>query len=205
MNNPNESASKPQRWALFCSSGMDFRTVELTREVASTLLGNVQHLRGNKIAAREVIENLLAGKVTSLSVPAISAAPVKSRDDAFKELYNRAYEAGKAAANATKPVPMIVGHSATVFGNDIDPNQPIYHVSDGCCGFAWVSVRPGNSAFANWLKKNNLARADSYAGGVSIWIHEYRQSLQLKETHASAMAQVFSEAGLRAYSNSRMD
>lgn len=120
-------------------------------------------------------------------------------------LYARAVEAGRAAAEKCHPTPMLVGSPSTPLGNDIDFSQPTYLVNDGACGFAWVIVRPGNSTFANWLKKQGHARPDSYYGGVNIWIGDYHQSMALKEAHARAMAEVFREAGVSAYSSSRMD
>jgi hypothetical protein len=100
---------------------------------------------------------------------------------------------------------MVVGTPTTPFGNDIDYEQKTYVVPGGVCGFAWISVRPGNSKFANWLKKNELGRRDSYEGGVKVWVSEFGQSMELKEAYAYAFAAVLQEEGLRAYAGSRMD
>jgi hypothetical protein len=93
--------------------------------------------------------------------------------------------------------------------NMMDDNSPVkkqYFVEGGVCGFAWVSIYPGNSPFANWLKKTERARKDSYAGGVSIWVSEYGQSMERKEAFASAFANSLRESGIeKAYSRSRMD
>ena len=56
-----------------------------------------------------------------------------------------------------------------------------------------------------FLKKNDYARPDSYYGGVSVWVGGYNQSMERKAAHASAMAKVFADAGINAYSMSRMD
>ena len=122
----------------------------------------------------------------------------------FEVLYNTANEAGKQAAEKCVPVPMIVGSPSTPFGNDIDPKQQSWFVPDGVCGFAWVKVSPGNCPFANWLKKQKLAKP-AYGGGVQIWVSAYDQSMQKKEAYASAFAEVVSAAGIKAYSDSRMD
>jgi len=121
----------------------------------------------------------------------------------FSALYNKAWAAGKAAADACVPAPMVVG-DADIFGNPV-PGGRMYVVNDGPCGFAWVRVRPGNSAFAKWLVKNGLARPDRYHGGVAINIFDYNQSIARKEAHAYAMARVLEAAGFRAYSDSRLD
>lgn len=123
----------------------------------------------------------------------------------FAALYAKADDAGRAAVEKTEVIPMIVGHETSLFSGVIDYTREVYHVADGVCGFAWVNIKPGNSKFANWLKKNKLARADSYYGGVTMWVSEYNQSMQKKQAYASAFAGVLSEAGIKAYSDSRMD
>jgi hypothetical protein len=127
------------------------------------------------------------------------------REAEFAALWKKASEAGQVAATAMTPVPMIVGQAKSLFSNEIDYSQKTYFEPDGVCGFAWVQVKPGTSAFAKWLKKMGYARSDDYYGGVSIWVSDYNQSMQRKEAHARAMARVFSDAGINAYPMSRMD
>ena len=122
----------------------------------------------------------------------------------FKGLYAKAVCVGGEAGMALQPVPMIVGEAKSPFGSEIDHSKPVHYVADGVCGFAWVNVRPGNSAFAKWLVKNGCARK-AYEGGVQIWIGEFNQSLAKKEACAYAMAKVFQDAGIKAYAGSRMD
>ena len=125
----------------------------------------------------------------------------------FVTIYNEAKKAGLEAGNTVVPTPMQVVQHA----NPLDDNSPIVKayepVMDGCCGFAWINVKPGNSRFARWLKDMGLAKTDSYAGGVTIWIHEYNQNLTRKEKHAQAMAKVLREhfPELKIFSHSRMD
>ena len=126
-------------------------------------------------------------------------------DSKFQQIFDEAMEAGRQAAAKITPTPMIVGSPSTPFGNDIDLTKKVYYVPSGVCGFAWISVKPGNSSFARWLKAKNLGRTDSYAGGVSIWISEYNQSMELKMAHAGAMANILTKYGIKAYPNSRMD
>jgi hypothetical protein len=121
----------------------------------------------------------------------------------FEALFNEARAAGLAAGNGSSPEPMVVvGHS-----NPLDDSSPVakrYFVSEGACGFAWVTIRPGNCPFANWLKKTGKGRK-AYGGGVQYWVGDHGQSVDRKEAHASAFAKVISAAGITAYAGSRLD
>ena len=126
----------------------------------------------------------------------------KAKYAGFEAAFAKASAAGKAAGEAAKPRAMIVQERAGPFGG---PVVQEWHEPEGMCGFAWVNVSPGNSPFANWLKKNKLARK-SYHGGVDIWISEFGQSVERKEACASAMAKVLKEElGVNAYASSRLD
>jgi hypothetical protein len=122
----------------------------------------------------------------------------------FEALYKAADAAGDRAAKALTPVAMIVGEPTTPFGSDIDYSKPTYYEADGVCGFAWIKVKPGTSAFARWLRAEKGQRT-SYSGGVDIWVSGYGQSMQRKEAYARAFAAVLSAAGINAYAMSRMD
>lgn len=131
-----------------------------------------------------------------------------NRDNEFRELWNRAAAAGITAFNAARPTPMIVQQHADMF-NDRSPVTRQWYVPDGPCGFGWISLRPATSAFARWLKKNRLASTDSYAGGLYISSSHFTptlsQSLDRNAAAARAAAAVLSEAGYRAYGESRID
>ena len=122
----------------------------------------------------------------------------------FEAAYAKAYAAGMAAGKAAVPEPMVVSE-AEGLSNRPKPGGKSWYVSEGACGFAWVSVHPGNSSFAKWLKK--AGHADKhYGGGVSIWIGEHNQSIARKEAHAYAMAKVLrEELNIKAYAGSRLD
>ena len=114
--------------------------------------------------------------------------------------------AGMAAANDFTPTPMIVGSPSTSLGNDVDYSKKTYFVESGVCGFAWISVKPGNSRIANYLKRTGKGRTDSYAGGVTVWVSEFGQSMERKAAYAGAYARVLYENGIeKAYAMSRMD
>ena len=130
------------------------------------------------------------------------SAGAKGKAAQFEAAFAKAVAAGLAAGSGSKPVPMVV--SEMVGMSNVVKQQ--WFESEGACGFAWVNVSPGNSPFANWLKKNSLARK-SYAGGVDIWISDFGQSVDRKEACANVMAKVLQmELGLSGISAcSRLD
>lgn len=124
----------------------------------------------------------------------------------FRELYEKAYAAGLAAGKAALPTPMIVGEAQALVGpgsDKIDYSKETYYCESGVCGFAWVVV-PGNSPFGRWAKKAGVARP-GYPKGIHFWVREFGQSMERKEAFARAFAKVLKEAGVQAYSDSRMD
>jgi hypothetical protein len=172
-------ATKKQLWALFCITKKDYRDSGLTIDQASELIAELNGKKG-------------------------SSENHEVKKDNWQELWDRAYAAGIAAAEATNPTPMVVSQHA----NPLDDSSPVtrqYFVPQGACGFAWIIIRPGNSKFANWIKKNHLGRPDSYYGGVNIWIGEHSQSHAKKYAHACAMAKVFNDAGIKATPYERLD
>ena len=110
----------------------------------------------------------------------------------FAAIVLTAHSAGQAAAAVARPVPMVVK------GYESSP------VMDGACGFAWVTVRPGNCSFAIWAKKN-MGWSKAYRGGVQLWISAFNQSITLKNAYAHAYAQVLQDNGIEAHSGSRLD
>lgn len=130
-----------------------------------------------------------------MAVATVSTA--KLSDAQMAAIYNAAHEAGKIAAAKAVPTPMVVV-------NEKNPAER-YFVADGACGFAWVTVRPGNSRFAKWLKANGYAHPNSYSGGMQIWISAYNQSITLKEAYAFAFAESLRNAGITAFAGSRLD
>jgi hypothetical protein len=111
----------------------------------------------------------------------------------FEALVQEASEAGMAAGNGSKPETMyVVG------------GEKVYAVSEGPCGFAWITIKPANSSFARYLKASGLA-SSAYGGGVMVWVGLFGQSMMRKEAYAGAYAEVLRAAGIRAYAGSRMD
>lgn len=108
----------------------------------------------------------------------------------YAELYTQAREAANKAAheyNATLPPEQQRG---------LD------------CGFAWVKVFPARGPFITWCKKNGHG-SNGYGGGWEFWyskLHDIpTQSVTVHEIACNAFAKVLKEAGIAAYSGSRLD
>lgn len=112
---------------------------------------------------------------------------------------------GQAYANVG--VEQVLVGEAIGFSNQIDYSKKTY-VMDGLCGFAWVNVGDGRSAWAKWVKANKDGYKDYY-GGVAIWSSRFSgdrgQSMTRKEAGCRAAAKVFKSYGLEASVRSRMD
>lgn len=119
-------------------------------------------------------------------------------------LHEKAHAAGMAAGNAHQPEPMIVVQHA----DPLDDSSPVVRVYepvwDGVCGFGWVTVRPGNSSYARWLRENTRAFR-SEEGGVRLRVSRFGQSYEKKMAYAGAYAKVLQEAGINALADGRLD
>lgn len=109
-----------------------------------------------------------------------------------------AREAGLEAGEAVNPTPM------NLVGRSPDGTVTRFHEPEGMCGFAWVTIRPGNSRFANHLKKRGLA-SKAYGGGVQIWVSDFGQSHERKSAYARAYANVLTKYGVKAQAGNRLD
>lgn len=190
IKDPTAPATFKQGFALFKICKCDVRALitegKLSKGMASTFIG-----RAKDGAAEAVRQELLElGAIDK----AKEGESVSTGPD-FGAIYEEAWKAGQDAVAALKDENVALMR-VQGYNNVFEP-----------CGFAWVQVKPGNSKFANWLKRNGLARSASYEGGVKIWIGDYGQSHQRKYTHARAMAQVLRERlGMeRIYAGDRLD
>jgi len=124
----------------------------------------------------------------------------------YEQVWKEADAAFAAAYVAEKPPVYEVG-SAKGFGNEIDRSKPVYQM-EGLCGFAWVNVGDGRSAWAKWVKVNKDGYNDYY-GGISVWSSrfsgDYSQSMERKIAGCRAAADVFKKYGLKAFVGSRLD
>lgn len=197
IQEPDAPATSKQTWAIKCLGGGDVRDAGLTRKTASDMIGELKAAKetgGKKFSYRARID-VATGEKTVLTVD-------------YDALWEEARADGYIAGTDALPTPMTV----TKHTNPLDAGSPVeqeWHVSEGACGFADVnfSMKSGlGRKFGQWLIKNDLARKDSYRGGVTIWISDHGQSVERKSAHASALAKVLQEAGIAdAYSSSRLD
>jgi len=118
-----------------------------------------------------------------------------ARYEKFQAIIDQAFEAGEQAGINAVPLPMGV---CTTDGRLIDI------IDDGACGFAWVTVRPANSSFAIWAKKQGLMRS-AYGGGVQYWVKGFGQSVDRKAAFAGAFAKVLQDNGIKATAGDRLD
>ncbi len=112
----------------------------------------------------------------------------------FKILFNEARIAGLLAATECKPQAMAV----------MQGDRILEVVSGGVCGFAEIIIRPGNCPAANYAKKF-LRASKHYYGGMSIWVCEFGQSMEIKGAYGHAFARVLYNAGINSYCQTRMD
>jgi len=126
------------------------------------------------------------------------------RNELFEAIFQLADLEGRESAGAAKCIPMVVAQHE----NMVDDNSPVvkeWFVADGVCGFGWVSVRPGTSAFARWLVQTGKSRTSHYEGGVTVNSPLMTQSMTRNEAYAVGFAKVLQSKGIRAYAESRID
>jgi hypothetical protein len=198
--------SKKQSWWFFTQLGYDIRESDLTQEEVSDIIGFYKNPEASDmtLSDQEICDLIeqAGGVKKSDSTP-------KPKQD-WKALYDKAHEAGVEAAKAKIPEPMVVVERA----NPLDDSSAIVKqyepVLDGVCGFAWINIKPGNHSFCNWYKKNIDENAkDNYYGGISIWVHDFRQSMEKKSAYAGTFADVLNNEidhpKFRAVAMSRID
>lgn len=117
----------------------------------------------------------------------------------FQGILDEAHLAGREAGEKHRPTPMGF-YASDLQGRRLSETEV---VADGVCGFAWVHIK-GNTAFGRWAKQQGHARKNYY-GGLDISIRGYGQSMEKKEAHARAAAEVLKRHGIEAYAQSRMD
>jgi hypothetical protein len=113
----------------------------------------------------------------------------------FQAIIDQAFAAGEQAGISAMPLPMGI---CTSDGRLIDI------IDEGACGFAWVTVKPANSSFAIWAKKQGLMRS-AYGGGVQYWVKGFGQSVDRKAAFAGAFAKVLQDNGIKATAGDRLD
>ena len=129
------------------------------------------------------------------------------QNNIFEEIHKKADAAARKAVSEMDVKPMVVGYETSFMSGVIDPNKKTYFVEGGPCGFAWVNIKPANSAFAKFLMSKGKVSKDNYRGGVTLWVSDYGQSEQRKACYAHVYAEVIEKEipGIKAYADSRLD
>lgn len=110
---------------------------------------------------------------------------IKFTNDELESLVNEAFNAAVTAEDVYR----------AQYG---EPEYP--------CGFGWVTIRPGGSQVARYLKKIGAAKS-AYDGGVSVWNPggSRTQNMYIKEEGSRAFAKVLRSRGVLATACSRLD
>ncbi len=204
MSNQNEMSFR-QGLAIRAASGLDARPCGFSYEEASVIIQTLNDESRYQPMVQGLLDSGAKGtpkafkpytpkNKTRKSVKTRKGATkvINSREAQFQVIYDRAVEAGREAAKACTPTPMVVSQHANVLDDSSDVVQSWY-VPAGICGFARVEM-PATSAFAKWLVQKGIARRQEKGIGINIW--EYNQSYELKCAHASAMARSLSDSGI---------
>lgn len=185
LTRENSPATKKQLWALFTMSGLNTTNCVMSVRQASNLIDNMKN-------GCDIETDLRSFGATG---------QVKKKMD-WQDLYNKADKAGKEAVAKCVPTPMVV----TSRSNPLDDNSKVeqsWVVMDGPCGFASIRFK-GNTSFAKWAVKNNIAKKSSQ-GGCYIWVSDYNQSYEKKAVYATCFSKVLAENGVESFPESRLD
>ena len=135
------------------------------------------------------------------------------RETDFQRILDAAIQAGNAAHETAKTIPMVVEQRANIL-NDRSPVVEQYVVEGGVCGFGWVSIAPCNSQFANWLKEKGYT-IDGYAKCINLRPRLGSQSMARQEAWAYACSKFLNDnittlqgtgkTELKIYARSRID
>ena len=127
-----------------------------------------------------------------------------------KEVLGAEYNASKVQFIHVKGVepktPLEIHEEATKEAKKAVADFIAKHGEPFYCGFAWVNICDGRSAFAKALKKAGIA-SKSYSKGFDVWNPSGHptQSMDAKEQGAYAYAEVLRKYGIKCYAQSRAD
>ena len=121
-------------------------------------------------------------------------------------------EARKIATRAYReaiPNPIIVGQAKGLADDSLDMDEPVYYVSEGNCGFAWIWLPKATTAFTRWLKKQGIGMK-SHDTGYTIWYSDLiegdiGQSVERKEKAMEAVVEYLRQNEIDCYALSRLD
>jgi hypothetical protein len=115
----------------------------------------------------------------------------------FQADFEDAHAVAVLAGNAANPTPMAVYNPAS---------GATHVVSDGVCGFAYVTIRPRNCKLARFAVDHYCWRSNSWHKRIELSVQDFGQSLARKEAFAEAFAKRMHELGHTEVSwDSRID
>jgi len=130
-----------------------------------------------------------------------------ARYEEYREWIVACSEIATAAYKNAQPAPMAVYETAGL-SDAPKPGGKSWYVSEGVCGFAWVTIHPATSSFARWLSKEKIGYK-AYTGGWQIPMHffvgQMGQSMERAEAAAHAVANLLCQEGIDTHASSRMD
>jgi len=131
------------------------------------------------------------------------------RAESYQTIWQEALAAGEQAMISCTSTPMVVQQHTNML-DDSSPVEKQWFVSGGVCGFAWVNIKPATAKFSRWLTQHDSnVKPDSYYGGLTYWVYQGGQSMELKSAFAGAMARCLNhyskQLGIRVIPMERMD
>jgi hypothetical protein len=201
------NATPRQTYALYCATGIDWRTKKLSFDQASEMVKAVMGSK-NKKTALEKCESIIQTETAPKKrgrprkddqiIPAHVATP----DTQNRVIYDEAEKAGKEAANACNQ-PITVGELIHLL-EKVDESATVEN-PDSMKGTASVHVLDGRLLFSKWLLKKRLAKKAHTGHGVEIYISEYDNILRINEAHANAFQEVLAKYDIKSQVITWMD
>jgi len=130
-----------------------------------------------------------------------------AREAQYQDWMTALVSIAEAAYLNAQPAPMAVYETAGL-SDAPAPGGRSWNVSEGVCGFAWVTIRPATSSFARWLSKNNIGYKHYISGWqipMHVFVGQMGQSLERAEAASMAVSKFLRDQGIEAQAASRMD
>ena len=127
----------------------------------------------------------------------------------YSEIIAEARKIATRAYQEAIPNPILVGQAKSLADDSLDMDEPVYYVSEGNCGFAWIWLPKATTPFTRWLKKEGIGKKN-YDTGYTIWYSDLiegniGQSVERKEKAMEAVEKYLRENEIDCYAQSRLD
>lgn len=184
----------------------DYTGAPLELTVTSITAGKVysRTTHGTRVKTPVDLFDGLCLEIVSVPEPAPRSTAPRLTTAQCRDLIAKAHAAGMAAGEAATPTPMVVYQREHPLDDTSRITKVYAPVMSGVCGFAWVTIRPGTSSLARYVRTLRNG-GTSYYGGTDYRVHAFGQSYERKMAYARAFAAVLEEAGFNAYAGGRLD